>query len=862
MLLTKFGFRFFTICLFIFLFTLQVSAAKYALIISCRAGNTQLHSENKSCSVELLKLLKQKSFEKIDVFFEGGDTELKGSLDIKRPVIIEKFEQLAKQLDAKDQLWLFLLGHANASPRRVSMATKKGRFSGKELAALLDMVKAEQFIFCLNTQSNGLMRLLAKPKRLVLCATDSYGQFNPPHFTAFFIKTWAESKNANLFDIAKKAGRLTEDFYKSNNLASAENSQIYYKGEILSYPFDGSKDQWLNFAMPETTSDNTPSHKPVFTPELEGIKIQPATKETRAKLAEARKLAAVYPQYAAVYIKRDIDLTLKRDNSSRISRNEAIYLNRDSAAEVFGVFRVPVVASATSKITCAKIIYPDGSYADFNVDSKDFRHLVMFSGLRQGCLLLRSSLINVPAPGQLPDYNNDLRLQTHFPVVAARIKLRVPKKSPLRYKLYNSSITPENSTTQYSKNYIFKINAIPAYSYLPGDPNYRKICIHLALSTMKSWKDFTTWTTRMFHRAGKIDPASEKFLKKLVKNCKTDTEKVKRIYDFLCDLRYLTVPIGAGAFRPRLPGLVIRDRYGDCKDKANALVALAGKLGIKAYRVLVNRGRWTDKTFPSWQFNHMIAYFPKLSAYPQGLWLDATDGATRFGTLPPGDIGRAGMLIKDDSFKFKTINLSGNIKNIIEQNIKLTPCRDDPEKLAGTVQITASGLPDYRLRQTIKRLSPRQLEFFIHKQIDSFLPEFTVKKFKIVSKLTDISTPLKITVEVEGMRWMLKATRTVLVNSVWNQLSFPQRKYGIIINDGQSLHMIQTLTLNGKSSKKHLPEWKKENEYLSISFSTQQTTSFVQKFELDLKKSEIPKQDYSRVRNLILKFKSKINGGQ
>ncbi len=861
MLLTKYIFRFFVSSLLVFLFTQNASASKYALVISLRAGNSQLHSENKTCIATLLQILDEKGFDHIDVFFEGGDAELKNSVDIDRQAITDKLKELAGQLGATDQLWLFLLGHASASSRRVSLATKNGRLSGKELAVLLDAIKAEQFIFCLNTQSHGLMRLLAEPKRLVLCATNSYEQLNPPHFTAFFINTWAESKDTNLVDIAKKAGRLTEDFYKDNHLAVAENSQIYYNGEILSYPFDGSKNNWLNFAMPETAFDNVDSGKPIFTPELGGIKIEPATLETRTKLAEARKFAAVYPQYGAVYIKRNIDLTLNRDNSSRIVQDETIYLNHDSAAEIFGVFKVPVPTGSTSKITCARIIYPDGSYADFNVDSKDFSHLVMFSGLQQGCLVLRSSLINAPAPQQLPDCNQDLRLQTNFPVVATQIKLTVPENSSLRYKLYNSAVAPEITSTQYSKNYLFKIDSIPSYSHLPGDPDYREIGIHLALSTMKSWEDFTEWTARMFHRSEKIDPSTEEFLGKLVKNCKSDTGKIKRIYDFLCGLRYLTVPVGAGAFRPRLPGLVIRERYGDCKDKANALVALAKKLNIKAYRVLVNRGGWTDKTFPSWQFNHMIAYFPELSEYPQGLWLDATDGATRFGTLPPGDIGRTGMLIKEQSFEFKTISLSSNIKNVIERNIELNSDKDTG-KLTGTVQITATGLPDYQFRQTIKRLSPRQLEFFIHQQIDSFLPGFTVKNFEIITQLTDISTPLNIIVAVEGNLWMLNTAQTVLANSVWNKLSFPRRKYGITLNDGQSLRLLQTLTLKGQMPQKPLQEWKQENEYLSINFSTRQSTAFVQKFELNLRKTKIPEQDYSQVRNMILEFKSKINGGK
>ena len=38
--------------------------------------------KNKSCCTELLKLLRQKDFKQVDVFFEGGDPELKGSLDV------------------------------------------------------------------------------------------------------------------------------------------------------------------------------------------------------------------------------------------------------------------------------------------------------------------------------------------------------------------------------------------------------------------------------------------------------------------------------------------------------------------------------------------------------------------------------------------------------------------------------------------------------------------------------------------------------------------------------------------------------------------------------------------------------------
>ncbi len=831
-------------------------AGKYAVVIACRAGNAQLHQENRNNTTALIRLLHKQDFTGVDIFFEGGSSSLKASQEINRATIVKKLTQLGRQLKSSDQFWLFLLGHATASPRRVSLATKKGRLTGRELAALLDKIKAEQFLCCLNTQSYGLMPLLAKPSRVVLCATDSYDQLNPPHFTKFFINSLLNSQQGDLLATAKRAGKLTDDFYKSNQLASAENSQLYYQGEYRSYPFDGSKAQWLPKSLfkADSATDNAET-QPLFRAELTDIKIHPVTPATKAQLAAAKQQAANYAQYAAVYLKRDTELTLKLDNSSTLLRTDAIYINREAAVELFGAFHLPVAAGLTSKITVAKIIYPDGSYADFKGLAKDGRKIVTFSGLQRGCLLLKSSLINLPSSSQLAVYSKRLRLQSSMPTVATQVKIAVPKKTFFRYKLYNTSINPQLSETEYSKVYLFKFGLIPAYSYLPGDPQPDSITIALALSTLQSWQQFTLWSERMFHRADNIDKTTVKFLNKLVAGSKDDTEKVKRIYDYLCGLRYLTVPVGAGAFRPRQPSAVVNSRYGDCKDKANALVVLAGHLGIKGYRVLLNRHHWFDKTFPAWQFNHMIAYFPKLTSYPNGIWLDATDGSTRFGTLPPGDIGRTGMLIKDKSFEFKAIEFSGRVANSIKRQIKLK-LLSDGKSFAGAVKITVSGLPDYKIRQKLKHLSPRQLKRFINDSINNLLPGFSVKNFTIKPALHDISQPLNITVEVAGARWMLKSYNQILGDKLWQQFSLPQRRYGIVVNDRQPLIIEQNLTINGLSSapKQPIKRWQQQTKYITINFSTEQTTALKQHFEVKFNRGRIPADKYQSTRAVILKF--------
>ena len=838
----------------ILFFSVSLFAEKYATIISCRSGNSQFHKINKNNCHELVTLLKKRGFDKIKLFFDGGNSEVKNSNDIIREHIVSHLAELSKSLKPTDQFYLFIFGHANASPRRVSLATRKGRLSGKQLAVLLGKIRAEQFIFCLNTQSHGLIKRLAKPGRMILCATDSYEQLNPPHFGSFFITAWSQDKNGDLLKIAKKAGQMTTDFYNNNSLAAAENSQIYYKGKTLSYPYDGSKQQWLDFAMPGITSPSTT--RPKFIPELEGLKINHPDIESRKKLQNARKLAQEYPQYAAVYTKRDISISLQKDNSSQLTRNEYIYLNKDIAGEFFTVFRVPVMAGSTSKITSAKVIYPDGSYADIQAESKDFNHQVTFSGLKKGCLVIRSAQINIPPPAQLPFYNKLIYLQSRFPVASGKVKLVSPISSPLKLKLYNFNAKPEVIKNLYSKEYIFTFNKLSAYTSLPGDPQYRKICANLMITTIKSWKDFTAWSQRMFHRAGKIDPKAEKFILELVKGCKTDTDKIKRIYNYLCSLRYLTTPVGAAAFRPRLPGAVINSRYGDCKDKANALVAFAGKLGIKAFHVLVNRQKFTDPEFPSWQFNHMIAYFPELTGYPNGLWLDATDGATPFGTLPPGDVGKVGMIIKENSYKFIKIKaLPGSI-NLIDQDINLK-LSGDKANLKGDVQITLHGLPAYYFRQKTKRVSPRSLKHIMNKYLHSLLPGFSIMKFNFANTLDKESAPMKIVMKVKGKPWMLATARAALGASVFDRFVDAEREYGLIINNNQQLRILQKLTVKDSLSTFKTTKCSKANKYLSLQYSSKADASI---FSLDLKNGYIPTSEYSNVKKMISDFKNKING--
>lgn len=99
-------------------------------------------------------------------------------------------------------------------------------------------------------------------------------------------------------------------------------------------------------------------------------------------------------------------------------------------------------------------------------------------------------------------------------------------------------------------------------------------------------------------------------------------------------LRYHSVAIGEGGFRPRPLPTIWSTRYGDCKDASVLLTAVLRRMGLDACCALVNVGMGADLNnfIPGPRaFNHCIV---RLRLNGADYWLD--------GTMPPqgGDLAR------------------------------------------------------------------------------------------------------------------------------------------------------------------------------------------------------------------------------
>jgi hypothetical protein len=142
---------------------------------------------------------------------------------------------------------------------------------------------------------------------------------------------------------------------------------------------------------------------------------------------------------------------------------------------------------------------------------------------------------------------------------------------------------------------------------------------------------------------------------------------------------------------------VLETRYGDCKDKATLFIALAQRLGVRAYPVLLSSTGGIARDRPSaLAFDHMIAAVERPRGY---LYLDLTSELTPFGSLPPAEQGEFGLVVRPDGsgteVTFPADSVAAN-RDLARLTGELSP----EGVFQGRYVHTASGDQQYALRQT------------------------------------------------------------------------------------------------------------------------------------------------------------------
>ena len=291
-------------------------------------------------------------------------------------------------------------------------------------------------------------------------------------------------------------------------------------------------------------------------------------------------------------------------------------------------------------------LVPEGKYTYFNVTAPSYPITVEFTySIKYKGIL------------GLPDYNMQSPWQS---VQHSVFEVEVPSDLGIRYKIVNTDKKPGITHSGSKDVYRWEQSNIPAFrrekhsgatdKYLPQvmlAPN--KFQLDEYDGDMTSWKNYGLWINDLYAKVSGLSEDKKQFYRNMVKDAKTEHEKAAILYKYMQNnMRYVSISLGIGGWRPFPASFVDEKKYGDCKALSNYLKSTLDAVGIKSNLVIIYRdyeARLVDENFPMNDFNHVILCIPGPS---DTAWLECTSTTLPFANLDETTLSRKAVMITEN----------------------------------------------------------------------------------------------------------------------------------------------------------------------------------------------------------------------
>ncbi len=227
-------------------------------------------------------------------------------------------------------------------------------------------------------------------------------------------------------------------------------------------------------------------------------------------------------------------------------------------------------------------------------------------------------------------------------------------------------------------------------------PPWSEVLAHVHVSTFKTWDEVGTFYWGLAKDQLDVDDEVRKKVRELTKGLKDDASKVKAIYKYATELRYVALEFGIEGIRPRRASQTMARGWGDCKDKAAVIVTMLREIGIPATMVLVRtqmRGGMESEPASLAPFDHAIAYVPSLNLY-----LDGTAEHTGSTELPIMDREAFALQINEGKAKLVRLPQAGPEASTLKRQVEVTLAADGSAQLVSDTTVSGAYAPEWRMR--------------------------------------------------------------------------------------------------------------------------------------------------------------------
>lgn len=367
---------------------------------------------------------------------------------------------------------------------------------------------------------------------------------------------------------------------------------------------------------------------------------------------------------------------------------------------------------------------------------------------------------------------------SHLPVKNSTLEIRTDRNINIGYKIFNDpSNSIQFSRTEKKGKWIYKwtLKDVKPIKFEGNSPGFLYVVPHInvyikdymvnnnkveVLDDVKKLYAYYKGFTKNLNQTE--DPALKAIALQITKNLTHDDDKVKAIFYWVKDnIKYIAFENGYEGFIPREASLIHERKFGDCKDMASIITAMAKYANVKNVFISWIGTREIPYSYDELPTpavdNHMVALYKKGEEY---IFLDATDKETLYG-IPTAFIqGKEALYGEGDSYKIIPVPIVPAERNEILEQVKL---KIEKDKLVGLGKIEFNGYNRSRILLRIGDATNKTRFEMIKSLVLKGNNKFNLKDYT-EENIKDRDKPYQINYNFDLGNYIVKVDKEMYVN--------------------------------------------------------------------------------------------------
>ncbi|WP_282044529.1 transglutaminase-like domain-containing protein [Winogradskyella flava] len=437
-------------------------------------------------------------------------------------------------------------------------------------------------------------------------------------------------------------------------------------------------------------------------------------------------------------------------------------------------------------------------------------------------------------------YFTKLYFNDEYPTANKIISVDIPdwldiELKEMNFEGFDIEKTTEPSPKTKSTRHIYKLKDISAMAKASNAPGPTYIYPHLLILAksytkngetkpiFNSTQDLYNWYSSLTKSLKNDNTPFKSKVAELIKDAKTDEEKIKSIYYWVQDnIRYIAFEDGIAGFQPDEAANVFNKKYGDCKGMANLTKQMLIEAGFDARLTWIGTKHIAyDYSTPNLSVdNHMIC-----SLFKDGdiLFLDGTEKFNAFGEYADRIQGKQVMIEDNDKYILKEVPVSNAEfnKEAFVYNLSL-----DNEVLKGTASKTYNGESRSGLLYFFDQLKSDKkeefLEYFLNKG-NSNIKVSNIETSDLSNRDLNVSMDYDIEIKNAASSFDNSIYIDLDIDKELSNYDFKERDVDYIFNSKKHLESTTNLSIPDGYNISQLPkdiDISSDNYDLSVTFTT------------------------------------------